>query len=251
MTTDQSAKKCASACWYVSVGVGLLLSIALIAGAGWSLLWALLFGVVSFLIFGFALPQLVCTKPIPRPLASSAPSSSLVAGDAPTPAPGGDHAVAASAAAATPPYFEDEREEDAAPQAHPVASEARKPKTAPEAEAQPEQSVTPKATTQTAAAVPSGAEAGEGTKPETLSAPRGDGPDDLKRIKGVGPKLEIMLHGMGFYHYDQIANWSDAEIAWVDQNLQGFKGRATRDDWKGQAKTLASGGSTEFSARQA
>ena len=46
----------------------------------------------------------------------------------------------------------------------------------------------------------------------TLSAARG-GADDLKKIKGVGPKLEAMLHGMGFYHFDQIANWTAAEVA--------------------------------------
>ena len=32
--------------------------------------------------------------------------------------------------------------------------------------------------------------------------------DDLKRIKGVGPKLEELLHALGFYHFDQIAAWS-------------------------------------------
>ncbi|WP_345741666.1 endonuclease [Roseovarius nanhaiticus] len=258
MTTDDSAKKCASTCWYISVAVGLLLAIALLVGADWSLLWALLFGVVAFLIFGFVLPQLVCTKPIPRPLASATPEGSLVAGDPPAPAPGGDHALAASAAAATPPYFEDEREKDAAPQAHPITSEARKPKTAPDADgaqgadtgsaAKSAPKAKPMGETTTMGAK-TAAESSEGKKPETLSAPRGGKADDLKMIKGVGPKLEIMLHGMGFYHYDQIANWSEEEIAWVDQNLQGFKGRATRDDWKGQAKTLASGGTTEFSSR--
>jgi predicted flap endonuclease-1-like 5' DNA nuclease len=88
-----------------------------------------------------------------------------------------------------------------------------------------------------------------GTKPETLAAPREGGPDDLKRIKGVGPKLEEMLHGLGFYHFDQIANWTPEEIAWVDSNLEGFNGRATRDDWVGQAKLLAGGGETDFSKR--
>ena len=32
-------------------------------------------------------------------------------------------------------------------------------------------------------------------------------------------------------------------------NLEGFKGRVTRDDWVGQAKLLASGQGTEFSKR--
>jgi predicted flap endonuclease-1-like 5' DNA nuclease len=89
----------------------------------------------------------------------------------------------------------------------------------------------------------------EGTKPEMLSAPRGGTADNLKEIKGVGPKLEKMLHGMGFYHFDQIANWTPDEVAWVNANLTGFKGRVTRDDWVAQAKILAAGGETEFSKR--
>ncbi|WP_298491926.1 NADH-quinone oxidoreductase subunit E [uncultured Maritimibacter sp.] len=88
-----------------------------------------------------------------------------------------------------------------------------------------------------------------GTKPATLTAPRENGADNLKAIKGVGPKLEAMLNGMGFYHFDQIANWTQDELAWVDENLEGFKGRATRDGWVEQAKTLATGGETEFSKK--
>ena len=78
-----------------------------------------------------------------------------------------------------------------------------------------------------------------GTKPEGLSGPRGGKADDLKEIKGIGPKLEEMLHGMGFYHFDQIAGWGPDELAWVDENLEGFKGRASRDEWIKQAKVLA------------
>ncbi|MBV7379107.1 NADH-quinone oxidoreductase subunit E [Maritimibacter dapengensis] len=91
--------------------------------------------------------------------------------------------------------------------------------------------------------------AGQGTKPETLDAPRETGADDLKQIKGVGPKLEAMLNGMGFYHFDQIANWTSDEIAWVDQNLEGFKGRVSRDNWVDQATKLAAGEETEFSKK--
>lgn len=89
----------------------------------------------------------------------------------------------------------------------------------------------------------------EPVKPESLSAAREGGPDDLKKIKGVGPKLEELLHSLGFYHFDQVAAWGPGEVAWVDSNLEGFNGRATRDDWVGQAKILASGGETEFSGR--
>ncbi|MGR3547331.1 MAG: NADH-quinone oxidoreductase subunit E [Roseovarius sp.] len=88
-----------------------------------------------------------------------------------------------------------------------------------------------------------------GKKPEALSAPRETGADDLKMIKGVGPKLEQLLHSMGFFHFDQIAKWTEEEISWVDQNLEGFKGRVSRDNWVEQASLLADGKETEFSAR--
>ena len=91
--------------------------------------------------------------------------------------------------------------------------------------------------------------ADDADRPASLDSARDGQPDDLKMIKGVGPKLEDLLHSMGFYHFDQIANWTDKEIAWVDQNLQGFKGRVTRDDWVAQAKELQGGGETEFSRR--
>ncbi len=91
--------------------------------------------------------------------------------------------------------------------------------------------------------------ANEGTRPEALSAPKDGKADNLKEIKGVGPKLETMLNEMGFYHFDQIANWGADEVAWVDANLKGFKGRVSRDNWVEQAKILAEGGETEFSKR--
>ena len=86
-------------------------------------------------------------------------------------------------------------------------------------------------------------------KPRTMKAPRKAGADDLKMIKGVGPKLEKLLNTLGFFHFDQIAKWSADELSWVDQNLEGFKGRASRDEWVSQADTLAKGEMTEFSSR--
>lgn len=78
-----------------------------------------------------------------------------------------------------------------------------------------------------------------GTEPTRLSAPRGGKADDLTQIKGVASVMEALLHKLGFYHFDQIANWTDTELAWVDENLEGFKGRASRDEWISQAKVLA------------
>jgi predicted flap endonuclease-1-like 5' DNA nuclease/uncharacterized membrane protein YeaQ/YmgE (transglycosylase-associated protein family) len=93
------------------------------------------------------------------------------------------------------------------------------------------------------------APAGDADKPTMLSAAREGGPDNLKQIKGVGPKLEGLLHSMGIYHFDQVASWTAKEVAWVDENLQGFKGRVSRDEWVKQAKVLAEGGTTDFSKR--
>ncbi|MCC6006880.1 MAG: 50S ribosomal protein L21 [Rhodobacteraceae bacterium] len=73
-----------------------------------------------------------------------------------------------------------------------------------------------------------------------LDAAREGGPDDLKLISGVGPKLESLLHENGVFHFDQIAAWSPAEVAWIDDKLK-FKGRIERDDWIGKAAALAAG----------
>ncbi len=86
-------------------------------------------------------------------------------------------------------------------------------------------------------------------KPEMLKKARSSGADDLKQIKGVGPKMETMLNKMGFYHFDQVAGWRAKEVQWVDDNLEGFKGRVSRDEWVKQAKVLARGGTTEFSKK--
>jgi predicted flap endonuclease-1-like 5' DNA nuclease len=84
-------------------------------------------------------------------------------------------------------------------------------------------------------------------KPSGLSERPADGGDDLKRINGVGPKLEALLHGLGVYHFHQIAAWGPSEVAWVDSNLEGFRGRVIREDWVGQSVILAAGGETEHS----
>jgi len=93
-----------------------------------------------------------------------------------------------------------------------------------------------------------GSEENEGVRPEALSGPRGGSADDLKKISGVGPKLEKTLNGLGIFHFSQIAAFTPDHVAWVDQNLR-FKGRIEREKWIEQAKVLATGGETEFSRR--
>lgn len=76
-------------------------------------------------------------------------------------------------------------------------------------------------------------------RPTTLAKARDGGPDKLTKIKGIGPKLQELLFSMGFFHFDQIASWDKSQVAWVDENLDGFKGRASRDNWVAQAFSLS------------
>lgn len=76
------------------------------------------------------------------------------------------------------------------------------------------------------------------TRPKALKLARDGGADDLTAIKGIGPKLAAACHAQGIFHYDQIAAWTAQEAAWMDDNLEGFKGRVTRDAWVDQAKAL-------------
>ncbi len=90
-----------------------------------------------------------------------------------------------------------------------------------------------------AAAAPSTAEAVEAERPANLlTEARGGQADDLKRISGVGPKLEGLLNQNGVFHFEQIAAWNDAEIAYMDDQLS-FKGRIARDNWIEQAAGFA------------
>ncbi len=77
-----------------------------------------------------------------------------------------------------------------------------------------------------------------GVKPVTLSAPRSDKREDLTQLNGVDEKVEAALQALGIWHINQIAEWTDEELAWVDANLEGYRGRASREGWVAQAKAL-------------
>ena len=64
--------------------------------------------------------------------------------------------------------------------------------------------------------------------------------DDLKVLKGVGPSLEVQLHNLGVYKFEQLASFDRAQLEWLDDNLNTVKGSCIRDDWSGQAKALLS-----------
>ena len=64
------------------------------------------------------------------------------------------------------------------------------------------------------------------------------GADDLKQLSGVGPALEKKLNAAGVTSFAQIAAWTDADVAAMDEQLS-LKGRIEREGWIAQAKELA------------
>jgi predicted flap endonuclease-1-like 5' DNA nuclease len=87
-----------------------------------------------------------------------------------------------------------------------------------------------------------------GQRPTGLVTARDDTPDDLKLVKGIGRQNEGRLHGLGIWHFEQIAGWTSENVEWVGGYL-AFPGRIEREDWVGQAKLLAAGTETEFARR--
>lgn len=112
--------------------------------------------------------------------------------------------------------------------AMPAATNRAAPTPKPPAPAKPAASVTPDA---------------------AKATPAPSQPDDLKRIKGIGPKLSDWLHENGVTRYEQIAAWNAAAIADFAERLGRMGGRIEADDWVGQARLLAEGRETEFSHR--
>jgi predicted flap endonuclease-1-like 5' DNA nuclease len=85
---------------------------------------------------------------------------------------------------------------------------------------------------------------------EEVAAALDEGPaDDLTRIKGVGPKLVLLLAGLGVTRFAQIAEWSEADLARIDAQLGAFAGRPQRDNWIEQARLLASGDTAAYEAK--
>lgn len=65
--------------------------------------------------------------------------------------------------------------------------------------------------------------------------------DDLRQIKGIGPKLETLLHQLGVFQFAQIAAWTPDQLTLVDAELGSFAGRPERDQWQSQARLLGAG----------
>ena len=111
-----------------------------------------------------------------------------------------------------------------APKAKPKAKAAPKPK----AKAKAKPKAKPKAK-----AAP---------KPKVLytDGPTAGKPDDLKEIKGIGPKFEKDLNGKGIYYFRQIGAWKAKDVKMVEGVIDSIPGRIARDEWVKQAKGFAS-----------
>jgi predicted flap endonuclease-1-like 5' DNA nuclease len=156
-------------------------------------------------------------EPAPEPVVTAPPVPAPVAKDPPPPAP-----VVAPVADPVPPSPAPEPTPPPAPAA-PVASEpaAAEPEPAPAPAATPPP---PHATTPSAA-------------------------DNLQLLKGVGPKMVGLLGGLGVTRFEQIAAWTEADIARIDPQLGAFQGRVARDNIVDQAGYLARGDKAGFEAK--
>ncbi|MEX3016276.1 hypothetical protein [Gymnodinialimonas hymeniacidonis] len=241
--------ECLAWTWGIAALVGVFTAAALWVLGGWSFMQGAFMGVLVLLILGAILTITMCRAPAtPHNAGSgqaSAGGSSTAAKTAAATAPAAAAADTSAADAAREAEAAAAAEAEAARAAAAAEAEAN---AAAEAEAARAAEAEAAAAASAAAAAPA-ADPGPGTRPEALDGPRGGQADDLKRIKGVGPKMETLCNELGFYHFDQIAAWNAEEVAWVDQNLKGFKGRVSRDNWVEQASLLAAGGETEFSKK--
>jgi len=68
--------------------------------------------------------------------------------------------------------------------------------------------------------------------------PNTDTADDLKKVKGIGPKMEKTLNQIGIFTFAQVGRMTEKEYNLLDSITKSFPGRAQRDDWAGQAKNL-------------
>ncbi len=97
-----------------------------------------------------------------------------------------------------------------------------------------------KAATGSVSAVAVAAAAPKKAAPAKAAATADAASDDLKKLSGVGPALEKKLVAAGITSYAQIAGWTEADVAKIDEELS-FKGKIEREGWIAQAQDLIKG----------
>ena len=207
--------------WLAGLLVGTVAGSMLWAVAGWSFLQGAFVGLIVFVVVGGLISWAMMT-PLPAPNEKELEI-------APPPGPKGNPTKAAPIKAPPAPTVAKVKPSTRLPGEEELAS--RKGEWKYEGEAEKKPAAKKKAPAKAAAS-------DTAERPAHLSdAPDGTA-DDLKKISGVGPKLEETLNSLGIWHYEQVAKLKKKDIAWVDERLR-FKGRIERDAWIGQAKKLA------------
>ncbi|ALJ15734.1 hypothetical protein [Sphingopyxis macrogoltabida] len=186
-----------------------------------------------------AKPEIVAAEPARfkpvEPAPAPTPPPAPVAKAAPPPAPKPEPALDIPEEPSVPPAPATET---------PPAPEPR-PAPAPEPEPEPERAVPEEPTVPPPAPEPAPTPS---PAPAPAAAPTAK-TDNLQLLKGVGPKMVALLGGLGVTSFQQIADWTDADIAVIDPQLGAFQGRIARDNIVDQAGYLARGDKAGFEAK--
>lgn len=243
MNSELDRQACTIRCWWMGAAVALVLAFVLWIFAGFTLLTALIIGIILGAAAGAVLVAMKCRdsevshtkatdrKSAPETTGAAMASTSMAAGAGAAVAEPDPALVEEPNAAGTTSAVEFVSD---VPEPQPVLD----PNDVGQPEGVPVEHAPEEITEPTFAPV-----AADGA-PEVLDAPRASGADSLQQITGVGPKMEETLNELGIYHFDQIASWGESEIDWVDARLR-FKGRIRRDDWVAQARALGNGGANQ------
>lgn len=131
--------------------------------------------------------------------------------------------------------------------AEPARFKPVEPAPAPVAAPPPPPAPTPEPVAETPPA-PEPVAAAPAPEPEPAPAPAATS-DNLQLLKGVGPKMAALLNGLGVTGFQQIADWTDADVARIDPQLGAFQGRIARDAIVDQAGYLARRDKAGFEAK--
>ena len=192
-------------------------------------------GLLAFLLLALSAAWVLLRRRSGAPAAlaavPSAPPDALATDAGLTPEP---DAPAAPVAVDTPPgeVPDEVLATDAGLTAEPATAE---PATArPEASAQAPTATTPEVGSPEFSEAPTA----EIPVPAPADAGSSAGPDDLRAIRGIGPSIERILHGLDITTYRQLAVLEGVELQRLRDALQDFRARVEREDWIGQARDL-------------
>lgn len=63
-------------------------------------------------------------------------------------------------------------------------------------------------------------------------------PDDLRRVRGIGPRFESSLLAHGIESWAQIAAWTDADVDAMAKAIGATPERIRREGWVASARRL-------------